>query len=243
MNLINFHTFEKNRQYVSEKHHQTIGQGLINSHSISICGKENNKYIFTVSYDNVEYKIYIDESNIHEWTIRVKFEEDEESDTINFQAYGNFNNMGKHYIIARDCDDYDHIYIENKCFKIIDIDIEESLPSFDQINLIDPVVITFDDFVNDYIGKRFYFRNECDKQMTKFQVLSHKDTSFTIIVYGEYSCHEIMADIEDTHIECDYNIRVEFKIINEILECTYMDFDPEYCQILSYKIIFNSPNN
>lgn len=127
MNLINFHTYEKNKKYIYENKCQIIGQGLIASWDILVVGNGFNKYIFKIMYNGKEYNVYIDENHIREWRIRTKFEEEkDEIDSVEFSAYCNFNNMGYYEVESWDHDDFDHIYIngENRHkLKIIDITI------------------------------------------------------------------------------------------------------------------------
>lgn len=126
MNLINFHTFEKNKKYIHENKCMTEGQGLYRSWTIKLFGNGYNEYIFTVEYNSQEYKLYITENQLYEWSIRSKYNEcDEEIDSIKFYAYGRINNYN--YIVSNGgCDDFDHLFIINYKLKVIDITIKNN---------------------------------------------------------------------------------------------------------------------
>ncbi|AYV76969.1 MAG: hypothetical protein Barrevirus6_7 [Barrevirus sp.] len=136
MNLINFHTFEKNKKYIQENKCMTIGQGLSHSWSIMLYGNGYNKYFITVSYLDKEYTIVIEEKHICEWSIRSKYEEgDEEYENIKFDAFGKLDDYYYRFSNCDNDDDFNHLSNNNcKKVKIIDITIENNQNNVPLIN-------------------------------------------------------------------------------------------------------------
>ena len=193
MNLINFP-----KKYIRENQCSIIGQGLMSSWRVLLYGNGFNKYIFTVMYNDKEYKIYIDEKHIIEWKIREKYEEeDSEVDSVNFQAYGNFNNIGYYNILSWDFDDFDHLFIKNHKLKIIDIIVENDRPDvpligniYDDYKFIDNInaryrdisnigfptytdvqLIEYSDFINAHDSSRMYYLYSSRGDIYPFNVI------------------------------------------------------------------------
>jgi hypothetical protein len=124
MNLINFHTYDKNKQYICEYKRDILGQGLINTYDILLFGNKHNKYTLDIEHDNKPYKLYIDEMHLLKWSIRSKNEDGtEEFDYLEINALGNFNNEG--YFWVNQACRYEHTTIEvhNTIFKVTDITV------------------------------------------------------------------------------------------------------------------------
>lgn len=138
MNLINFHTYQKNKEYITENIIYFCGQGLCNSYWITPMGNGHNKYIFIVAVNEKEYKVTIEEKHIIEWVIGAQYDENDNVkpiETVKFKALGRLENNGQYQYIelyVDNCDDFTNL---NNTLKIIDIAIKNDYPEIPMINI------------------------------------------------------------------------------------------------------------
>lgn len=149
INLINFHTFDKNKKYIAENTCATIGQGLYNSYSVILYGNGHNIYVFDLELNGKQFKLEILECHLTDWIIRAKYEEiDHEVETLKFSAYGKVNS--KYYVVSNNgCDDYEHLNVNCIKCKILDINVYNSKPTIPLIRDI----INDDDHINAFTEK------------------------------------------------------------------------------------------
>jgi hypothetical protein len=130
MNLINFHKYEKNKQYIRENTLKLNAQGITDIDYIMVNGNGYNKYLFILENvkDNIHHKISIDEKHIEKWDItnyfacekNIVFEAD-------FEAVGKIEETNQYIYLYNRGNDI--IKINNTIFKLIDITIENEYPN------------------------------------------------------------------------------------------------------------------
>lgn len=130
MNMINFHTYPKNKKYIEENDISYCGQGLVNSYWVMPIGNGWNRYIFTVEFKSKIHKIIVEERHILAWKIRTEGEDEEDKpeDNLEFNALGKIEESGLYVSLrTHDCDDF--TYLNNR-LKVIDIMIENMFPHY-----------------------------------------------------------------------------------------------------------------
>ena len=153
INLINFHTFKKNKKYVIESECSISGQGLDNCYMVILSGNGYNKYLINLESvepiadqfgeeeisdceNNKSVKIInkiliLDERFLTKWQIRFKPEEDErfsdddvfEHDSLSLRGYGTFNEKNYFRVDSGDWDDFDHLEIKGIKYQVTDVNV------------------------------------------------------------------------------------------------------------------------
>ena len=147
MNLINFHKFEKNKRFIAENKCHTVGQGLYKSYSLRLFGNGHNEYIIELLDEttNSKHILYLHENNIYEWRIEDKHEDGDPYDSIEIDAFGVLDNLGYFVVDTNDYEDFDHICVNNRKFKVLDITITNKR---DDVKLITNICDDYDHIAN-----------------------------------------------------------------------------------------------
>jgi hypothetical protein len=242
MNLSNVHMFSN---LVKTNKEIVIGQGLVSSYNIIIenATEQKNYYTIIVMDDmNNEYNIYFSDSEISEWSIQSKFEEcDEIVDNIEFDVYGNFNNLGYYQISNGDCDNNEYLHVMYKRFKIKDIMISHvnSLPINEvRIDMTKLIEINYDAWIENYDINQMYILMADNNKLLPFYIKHVKEryvqSGGNDIIEACVIYENIKYDVEMELFyvtDDEYDIQASFKIINECLDDVYVEYF-EYCKLL-----------